>query len=179
MALKPCRECGKDVSTEAKTCPHCGVSGPVVASIMNKNFGCGTGCLALIALVVVVMVIGQLANSGADAPSSGSAGAPRPDPKRAVLSAVSVQGFTWEKGGFDNVMMVSLTIVNGSDRGVKDLRLECDYDAPSGTRLGTARKVVYESIPAGGRKALKEVNMGFIDTQASKAGCRVADLVLQ
>lgn len=28
MALKPCRECKKDVSTEAKTCPHCGVSAP-------------------------------------------------------------------------------------------------------------------------------------------------------
>jgi hypothetical protein len=29
MALKPCRECKKEVSTEAKTCPHCGVSNPV------------------------------------------------------------------------------------------------------------------------------------------------------
>jgi uncharacterized membrane protein YvbJ len=25
MALKPCKECGKDVSTEANTCPNCGV----------------------------------------------------------------------------------------------------------------------------------------------------------
>ena len=29
MALKPCRECGEQVSTEAKTCPHCGVKRPV------------------------------------------------------------------------------------------------------------------------------------------------------
>ena len=28
MALKPCRECGKQVSTEAVTCPHCGVPQP-------------------------------------------------------------------------------------------------------------------------------------------------------
>jgi hypothetical protein len=28
MALKPCRECGLDVSTSAKTCPHCGVRSP-------------------------------------------------------------------------------------------------------------------------------------------------------
>ena len=29
MALSNCRECGKSVSTLAKTCPHCGVPKPV------------------------------------------------------------------------------------------------------------------------------------------------------
>ena len=28
MALKPCRECGAQVSTEAEVCPHCGVRSP-------------------------------------------------------------------------------------------------------------------------------------------------------
>ena len=28
MALKPCRECKKKVSTEATTCPNCGVPNP-------------------------------------------------------------------------------------------------------------------------------------------------------
>lgn len=28
MAMTKCRECGKDVSTEAKVCPHCGVENP-------------------------------------------------------------------------------------------------------------------------------------------------------
>lgn len=28
MALMKCRECGKEVSTEAKACPHCGVASP-------------------------------------------------------------------------------------------------------------------------------------------------------
>ena len=28
MALAPCRECGQQVSTEAATCPHCGVGRP-------------------------------------------------------------------------------------------------------------------------------------------------------
>lgn len=30
MALQPCRECGAQVSTEAPTCPHCGVPDPAV-----------------------------------------------------------------------------------------------------------------------------------------------------
>ena len=31
MALVPCRECGNEISTEAPSCPHCGVINPVVA----------------------------------------------------------------------------------------------------------------------------------------------------
>lgn len=33
MAIKPCRECGKEVSTEAQSCPHCGCAQPVKKSI--------------------------------------------------------------------------------------------------------------------------------------------------
>lgn len=29
MALKPCRECKKEVASDATTCPHCGCKGPV------------------------------------------------------------------------------------------------------------------------------------------------------
>lgn len=32
MALVPCRECGSNVSTEAATCPHCGVPSPTGAA---------------------------------------------------------------------------------------------------------------------------------------------------
>ncbi|WP_416777810.1 zinc-ribbon domain-containing protein [Xenorhabdus budapestensis] len=32
MALKKCKECGKEVSTSAKTCPHCGVKDPGVGA---------------------------------------------------------------------------------------------------------------------------------------------------
>jgi hypothetical protein len=31
MALQPCRECGREISTEAQTCPHCGVGRPAEA----------------------------------------------------------------------------------------------------------------------------------------------------
>ena len=29
MALKPCRECKKEVASDATECPHCGCKGPV------------------------------------------------------------------------------------------------------------------------------------------------------
>jgi len=39
MALKPCRECKKKVSTEAVTCPNCGVPNPTLVSKIKPNYG--------------------------------------------------------------------------------------------------------------------------------------------
>jgi zinc-ribbon domain len=36
MALKPCRECGARVSTDAEVCPHCGVRFPTAADPVAK-----------------------------------------------------------------------------------------------------------------------------------------------
>lgn len=48
MALKPCRECKQEVSTEAKTCPHCGVAKPVPLSEGAQL--AGVGCFILVLL---------------------------------------------------------------------------------------------------------------------------------
>lgn len=32
MPLKPCRECGKDVSTDARACPYCGAVTPTLSA---------------------------------------------------------------------------------------------------------------------------------------------------
>jgi hypothetical protein len=52
--LKPCKTCGKDVSTDAKTCPHCGQASPTTTGALNQNVGCGTIALAVLVLVVLI-----------------------------------------------------------------------------------------------------------------------------
>jgi RNA polymerase subunit RPABC4/transcription elongation factor Spt4 len=47
MALKKCKECGQDVSTTAKACPHCG------AKLISYK-GCGTALLIMVGLAIVV-----------------------------------------------------------------------------------------------------------------------------
>ncbi|ELW9535366.1 zinc ribbon domain-containing protein [Enterobacter roggenkampii] len=47
MALTKCKECKKEVSASAKTCPHCGVKNPGVTA--KQTLG---GCLILIVLAV-------------------------------------------------------------------------------------------------------------------------------
>ncbi|MCK9309436.1 MAG: zinc ribbon domain-containing protein [Candidatus Cloacimonetes bacterium] len=50
MALKKCKECGQDVSTDAKSCPHCGKK--------LKTSSCG-----IIVLVMIIVILG-LTNIG-------------------------------------------------------------------------------------------------------------------
>ena len=50
MALTKCKECKKEVSTTAKTCPHCGVKDPGFGA--KQKLG---GCLILIVIVAAVM----------------------------------------------------------------------------------------------------------------------------
>lgn len=49
MALKPCKECKKEVSTSASKCPHCGVRNPTTST--------AKGCLGIITLALVFGVI--------------------------------------------------------------------------------------------------------------------------
>jgi hypothetical protein len=37
MALVKCRECGKEISTTAATCPHCGVANPAGTRVVDPD----------------------------------------------------------------------------------------------------------------------------------------------
>lgn len=50
MAMRPCRECGQDISTKAKTCPNCGVKKPG-----RKEYGWKSLLLILAFLVAFVV----------------------------------------------------------------------------------------------------------------------------
>jgi hypothetical protein len=43
MALRPCRECNAQVSTEAEVCPHCGVPNPTSSPIASPPIAPPTG----------------------------------------------------------------------------------------------------------------------------------------
>lgn len=70
MALVKCKECGNEVSTEAKTCPKCG------APVARKPIGCGSA----IVLIVLLFVVGKYVDSylRSDTPSPPVASPPRP-----------------------------------------------------------------------------------------------------
>jgi hypothetical protein len=64
MALKKCKECGNEVSSQAKTCPKCGAPVPKTTALV--------GCLSV---VIVLMVIGGISKAIGGSPSTSSVAA--------------------------------------------------------------------------------------------------------
>lgn len=67
MALVECRECSKEVSSEAKVCPHCGVAKPIRKTV---------GLLGWVCVAVVGLVVFRLASPSGSAVEATHAQAP-------------------------------------------------------------------------------------------------------
>lgn len=70
-------------------------------------------------------------------------------------------------------MMADFTIFNKNDFAVKDIRVECDLWAASGTAVGTAEKAILDIVRPQQKRTFRDVNMGFINDQTAKAGCEI------
>ncbi|MBD3671914.1 MAG: zinc ribbon domain-containing protein [Planctomycetaceae bacterium] len=60
MALKPCRECGVEVSTSAKKCEYCGATNP---TMMPRDYLIGCGVLLGLTLLMFVWCGGAFSSS--------------------------------------------------------------------------------------------------------------------
>lgn len=69
MSLIKCKECGKEVSSEAEVCPHCGVK---VAS--KSSIGCGP----IIGIALLIGFIALIFGGGNSSNTSGSNSTPQP-----------------------------------------------------------------------------------------------------
>lgn len=92
---------------------------------------------------------------------------------RNPASRMSVSNFAWKIGGLGSVGLVTPTIENKNTFDVKDVTIECRFVAKSGTELSTAVQTIYDTVKASSKRTFKDVNIGFIHSQAARAGCEV------
>jgi hypothetical protein len=88
---------------------------------------------------------------------------------------------TWQKGGFNTVSMIYLTVKNCSDSPITNISYDSTYTAENGdvvTQGGTHQffgvKNIKKVVHPGETRTL-EINDGFIDSEAYKLNFRVAD----
>ncbi len=58
MTIRACRECNKDISTEARTCPNCGISDPIYRSA--ELIEAGKTLHQDFVILVIINIIGNL-----------------------------------------------------------------------------------------------------------------------
>ena len=104
-----------------------------------------------------------------------------PDTHETALSNLSLENIQWHTDGFGTVMMLDATVKNSGTSSVKDVKIECDSFAKSGTKIDTNRtKIIYAIFPAKKKETdAKNFNMGFINSQAASSECKVVDAALQ
>lgn len=95
VALVKCRECGREISSEATSCPHCGVPSPAVILTPEPNqtaaatkqkrglSGCGVFLLGIVGFVIVIGIATSGDKSGAP---PGSPTTPAPAPQETASS---------------------------------------------------------------------------------------------
>ena len=171
MAQMTCKDCGELMSTAAKACPKCGRP--------NSRTSAGTlGCLIVILVAVIGIIIATASSGPSPSASSQSATPQKPQTQAYADQFVKITKFSWQRGGFDTVMIANLTVKNSGLRDVKDLRLKCEAVGKSGTAIASPSVTLYDIVPAGESKRFHDVSVSFISPQAARAGCEVADLTM-
>lgn len=176
MAIVNCKSCGKEISKNAKVCPHCGEPAPKKTSL--------TTWLVLILLIAIgVGMPNNSLSSVAPTPNKIVIAAPTPNkiaiaaptPNEEAKNLVKLEKYEWLKGGFGNILIANFKIKNNSKYIVKDIEITCTHYAKSGTKIGSNEKTIYDSVKPSSNKEIKEFNMGFINTQVDRSGCEITD----
>lgn len=77
--------------------------------------------------------------------------------------------FSWHKGGFGSVALATIKFNNKSLRTCVNPTVLVTFFSDNGTILSTRKEAVYVTIPPGKRKKSDELNLGFVNKQASRA----------
>jgi hypothetical protein len=92
-----------------------------------------------------------------------------------MLANLRIDGFSWEADGFGNVMVATFMVNNKNPVSVRDVEISCGLSARSGTIINLTKRTIYESIDRKSYLSVREMNMGFIDSQATRSKCIVTD----
>lgn len=96
------------------------------------------------------------------------------DPKDEIRKNLTLD-FKWRKDGFGSILMADITISNNSKFPVKDILIDIQTFAPSGTRLGRTKHTLYQTVAPFSKSTISNFNAGFIDQQSSNAGAKILD----
>lgn len=73
-------------------------------------------------------------------------------------------------------MEADFTIRNNGTKAIKDIEIECVHFAPSGTRIDSNKRTIYEVIEPGKTRVFKDFSMGFMHSQADSSNCKIKSI---
>lgn len=130
MGLQKCKECGNDVSTQAKSCPKCG-------AVIKKN----SGRLFALVFLATLSVIGVISSNQHSQPVVSAA-------VNSSRSDLEVINYAFASGQFGNDVIQG-TIRNNTGRQYKYVQVEINLYDKSGVQIGSTLANVNNLEPNG------------------------------
>jgi hypothetical protein len=193
---KKCPLCAQMIPAEALVCPVCrrdvdtreGAAAFIAAEQLrlkaekrrkaNRKL-IGYGLLGALIVLIISNRDDRAPESGGTTPTQtlppAKPPAPRPLTASEAAGNMSISTDSWRKKF--SVMTADFSLNNGNSFDVKDVEIRCDHTAPSGTRIDSNTRTIYEVFRANAARQLKDFNMGFIHEQAAETSCRVVSVV--
>lgn len=169
MALMKCPECGHEISDKAEACPNCGYK--VSAEVEKKSLGTKE-IIYLLAVAAVFIFLFSNSNSTNKTPAMHMDN----DKQQKELALQKVKfNFTWKKE--ENFMTANFDMKNDNEFYIKDILILCNCYSPSGTKVSSTSRTIYETIPPNATIKVQNFNMGLIHAQTGSVGCQLIDIV--
>lgn len=86
---------------------------------------------------------------------------------------VTIKIERWRKPGSNNIGTADITVTNGNDFAVKDIRVSCDYMSKTGGRKIETDQRLTIKIKAKTTKLFKKTKFPFIDQETATGSCKV------
>ena len=131
-------------------------------------------CLA----VFCILAAGSMDNGSSRSTSTDNSATPAVEPAESTKDILNKNvkfNYSWSNDGM--IMTINYKIENPTEHAFKDFEITCNHFAPSGTKIDSNTRVIYEVVKAHGKKSKNGFNMGFINSQASSSNCKITDLV--
>ncbi len=129
--MKRCK-CGNECADNAKSCPRCGYR-------FTSSFA------KLVIVVVLICVVYFLFKHVSTSLESATGSSPSTEGRKEIVLRDVKLDYRWYKSGFGSVMVADLTVTNPTAIRFKDFEVTCTHFAPSGTKIDSNTRTVYQS----------------------------------
>lgn len=146
MALTNCKECKKEISDKAKTCPHCGTQ-------LNTNIGCGP--LIGFAIIATILIL-VFADKDSSPPLESTQNTAVNTQTAKVLPIQTINSWKYQKSDSDisgKLLSGAILLSNNT------IDLEFPYQG------GTYARIIVRNHPRHGKDIVFAVNKGQLNCQ--------------
>jgi hypothetical protein len=89
----------------------------------------------------------------------------------APVDGLKISSQSWRRGGLGSIALVTFTLSNGNNYGVKDIELFCSFARRDGSHLTDRTRRIPDIVNMKSRKTFARIHIGFINVNAERAKC--------